>query len=94
MSNKPKSSEIFSMVFHSAPNGEVHDDIIYCGGDPQDIVTIIVNGYSFNAFVNLGHALRQARHFWRENFGDQELHLWADQICINQSSLSERSHQV
>lgn len=68
--------------------------ISYSAGDPHDIEIITVNGYSFNAFANLGHALRQARHFWKDRFDEQELLLWADQICINQSSHLERSHQV
>jgi len=66
----------------------------YCAGDPKETEIITVNGIHFNAFANLGHALRQARHFWRNKFDGQELLLWADQICINQSNPSERSHQV
>lgn len=68
--------------------------ISYCAGDPKKIETIIVNGLEFNAFSNLGHALRQVRHFWKEKFDTQELLLWADQVCINQSNPNERSHQV
>ncbi|KAK1757740.1 heterokaryon incompatibility protein-domain-containing protein [Echria macrotheca] len=68
--------------------------ISYCAGSPKNIEPIIVNGCSFNAFANLGHALRQARYFWRDKFDEQELLLWADQVCINQSSHLERSHQV
>ncbi|PZD42043.1 HET domain containing protein [Pyrenophora tritici-repentis] len=66
----------------------------YCAGDPKKTEIITVNGIEFNAFANLGHALRQARHFWRDRFDGQELLLWADQVCINQSNPSERSHQV
>lgn len=40
--------------------------ISYCAGDPNDVETVIVNGLPFNAFANLGHALRQARHFWKD----------------------------
>lgn len=68
--------------------------ISYCAGDPKDIEKVIINGLSFNAFANLGHALRQARHFWKDKFDKHELLLWADQICINQDSPSERPHQV
>jgi len=66
----------------------------YCGGDPKETEIITVNGINFNAFANLGHALRQAGHFWRDKFDGQGLLLWADEICIKQSNLSERSHQV
>ncbi|CAA9962099.1 HET domain containing protein [Pyrenophora teres f. maculata] len=66
----------------------------YYAGDPKNTETITVNSIEFNAFANLGHALRQARHFWRDRFDGEELLLWADQVCINQSNPSERSHQV
>lgn len=66
----------------------------YCAGDPKNTEAILVNGVEFNAFANLGHALRQARFFWKDRYQDTELLLWADQICIDQSTPSERSHQV
>jgi hypothetical protein len=69
--------------------------ISYCAGDPKKTEVIVVNGVEFNAFANLGHALRQARHFWTDRFNNnQELILWVDQVCINQSNPLERSHQV
>jgi hypothetical protein len=68
--------------------------VSYCAGDPKKTETILIDGLSFNAFANLGHALRQARHFWKKTYGDRELLLWADQICIDQSDSLERSHQV
>jgi len=66
----------------------------YGAGNPHTTETIFVNGICFNAFANLGHALRQARYFWKNNFDKQELLLWADQVCINQSNPEERSQQV
>lgn len=66
----------------------------YCAGSPRNTETILVNGRKFNAFANLGHALRIARNFWKEKHGAAELLLWADQVCINQSDVNERSHQV
>jgi hypothetical protein len=68
--------------------------ISYCAGDPKNTETVLVNGVQFNAFANLGHALRQARHFWKTHHAGRQLLLWADQICINQSDRPERSHQV
>ncbi|CAO2650619.1 Nn.00g019110.m01.CDS01 [Neocucurbitaria sp. VM-36] len=68
--------------------------ISYCAGDPKKTETIYINGRTFNAFSNLGHALRLVRDFWKEKFGTRELLLWADQVCINQSNPNERSHQV
>ncbi|KAF5013715.1 hypothetical protein FDECE_314 [Fusarium decemcellulare] len=66
----------------------------YCAGSPKNIEQVVVDGICFNAFANLGHALRQARHFWKDKFDKRELLLWADQICINQNNPLERSHQV
>lgn len=40
--------------------------ISYCAGDPKDTEEIIVNSIQFNVFARLGHALRQARYFWKE----------------------------
>ncbi|ORX97021.1 heterokaryon incompatibility protein-domain-containing protein, partial [Clohesyomyces aquaticus] len=68
--------------------------ISYAAGDPKRKETVMVNGISFNALSNLGHALRQARYFWKNKYGNRELLLWVDQICINQSNPSERSEQV
>jgi hypothetical protein len=68
--------------------------ISYCAGDPNRTEMILVNGFYFNAFANLGHALRQARYFWKKHNEHKELYLWADQVCIDQSNEMERSHQV
>lgn len=68
--------------------------ISYCAGDPKATEEISVNGAVFNVFSNLGHALRQALRFWKARLPHQELLLWVDQVCIDQSNLSERSNQV
>lgn len=48
----------------------------------------------FNAFANLAQAIDETCHY-RESVHNETSHLlWADQICINQSNLAERSHQV
>ncbi|KAJ4302018.1 hypothetical protein N0V88_002151 [Collariella sp. IMI 366227] len=70
--------------------------ISYCAGSPTNTRPILVNGVPFNVFANLAHALDITRDFWAKNFPDQPTSclLWADQICINQTNLAERSHQV
>lgn len=67
----------------------------YCAGDPRKTETLYVNEMMFNAFANLGHALREVKLFWEKNGSSvaEEL-LWVDQICIDQSKPDERSHQV
>lgn len=63
----------------------------YCAGDPKQF---LLNGRKFNVFANLGRAIMEARQFWIKMFGTRECVLWVDQICIDQSNLLERSHQV
>lgn len=81
----------------SAPVAELRGKYLalsYCAGDPRNTEIILVNGVQCNVFANLCHALTCARHFWTTQPGDEDFLLWADQICINQADLSERSHQV
>ncbi|KAK4170802.1 putative heterokaryon incompatibility protein [Triangularia setosa] len=68
--------------------------ISYCAGDPRRTKAILVNGIQFNVFENLAHVLDMTRDFWRRTFPGKECIIWADQICINQFNLAERSHQV
>ncbi|KAK3326178.1 heterokaryon incompatibility protein-domain-containing protein [Apodospora peruviana] len=75
--------------------------ISYCAGNPAHTRTILVNGVPFHVFANLAHALDITRDFWAKRPSSsfpgenkKECLLWADQICINQSNLRERSHQV
>ncbi|KAE9366569.1 hypothetical protein N431DRAFT_561970 [Stipitochalara longipes BDJ] len=67
----------------------------YCAGNPKNTARIIINGLEFNAFANLGLALKEVMTYWRRTgalFGENWL--WVDQVCINQSDPGERSHQV
>ncbi|KAJ3535165.1 hypothetical protein NM208_g7247 [Fusarium decemcellulare] len=66
----------------------------YCAGDVRQTDVILVNGLKFNVFANLKHALTVAQRFRNKEIGDDDFLLWVDQICIDQSNLSERSHQV
>ncbi|RSL46216.1 hypothetical protein CEP54_013958 [Fusarium duplospermum] len=81
----------------SAPIAELrskYSALSYCAGNPRNTEIILVNGVKCNVFANLCHALTCARHFWTTKPRDGDFLLWADQICINQADLSERSHQV
>jgi hypothetical protein len=66
----------------------------YCARDPQKTIPILVNDREFNAFATLAHGIANVHHFWNIERPGEELLLWVDQICINQSKSSERSHQV
>lgn len=81
----------------SAPIAELRGKYLalsYCAGNARNTETILVNGAKCNVFANLCHALTCARHFWTTKPKDKAFMLWADQICINQADLPERSHQV
>ena len=69
------------------------DAVDYCGlsytwGNPNDRRPIWLDGVRFEVTVNLEEALRQLRQ------DDDDLVLWVDAICIDQSNLAERSSQV
>ena len=66
----------------------------YCAGNPNQTRVIMVNGLEFNIFANLGHALDEVLGIWQATNGQDDFLLWVDQICIDQSNVEERSHQV
>ncbi|KAH7410062.1 heterokaryon incompatibility protein-domain-containing protein [Phaeosphaeria sp. MPI-PUGE-AT-0046c] len=72
----------------------VYTAISYCAGDPNKTRSILVNGLHFNAFANLSHAIEEVYKYRAQKYGDVEALLWIDQICIDQSNPTERSHQV
>ena len=63
----------------------------YVWGDPDVTETVIVNGISLQVTVNLATALR---HLQATNVRLILDAFWADGICIDQSNLKERAHQV
>lgn len=76
-------------------NDNNYTAISYAAGSYEETEVIYVNGIRFNAFANLARALRQAaRAMEKEQLQGYPRLIWADQICINQSNLDERSHQV
>ena len=60
----------------------------YCAGDPRDCCAISFNGRPFNIFRSLFLALL----YFREP--NEQLILWLDQLCINQTNIEEREAQV
>lgn len=73
------------------PSGTGYLALSYCAGDANDTVLIKVDGHDFKVFRNLFTALRQFRSMIPESVTIQA---WIDQICIDQSNVEERGHQV
>ncbi|KAK1708186.1 heterokaryon incompatibility protein-domain-containing protein [Colletotrichum acutatum] len=68
--------------------------ISYYSGNPKDTVPVWIEGIKMNIFSNLAKGIENAAGFWKKGSPNQPLRLWVDQICINQSDLPEKSHQV
>ncbi|KAF1950223.1 HET-domain-containing protein, partial [Byssothecium circinans] len=64
--------------------------VSYTWGDASQTRSILLNGSPFPVRENLWNFLDQMER----NHDDQQLPLWIDALSINQSDLTERSHQV
>ncbi|KAI0141584.1 heterokaryon incompatibility protein-domain-containing protein [Xylariaceae sp. FL1272] len=74
---------------HSLVTGvQQYEALSYCWGDPGTTKPILVDGGVLEVTVNLRSALRHLR------LPDEPRVLWIDAICIDQSNVDERSHQV
>jgi hypothetical protein len=69
---------------------EPYEALSYGWGDPTRSSEIILNG----SLLPITHNLEQALRSLRSNNGGSARSLWVDAICINQSHVSERNHQV
>jgi hypothetical protein len=73
-------------------NGKAsYEALSYVWGDQHTKKTIILNGSNFEVTENLYSALNHLRF---EEFEDRSRVLWIDAICIDQTSITERNHQV
>jgi hypothetical protein len=69
----------------------------YVWGDPTITEPITVNGQPFTITINLVAALRSVQKHWCDLYPErnaEDIRLWADAICIDQSNMDERSNQV
>jgi hypothetical protein len=60
----------------------------YCWGHPKNLTSVTLNDQEFRVTWNLEVALRN----WRST--QEDLIIWADAICINQSDELEKASQV
>ncbi|PVH97245.1 HET-domain-containing protein, partial [Periconia macrospinosa] len=72
----------------SLDNLEAYEALSYTWGTPDNAVGIELNGYRLEAGPNLFAAMTRFRNPTKTRT------LWIDALCINQSSIEERTQQV
>ncbi|PMD21763.1 hypothetical protein NA56DRAFT_645560 [Hyaloscypha hepaticicola] len=77
--------DIYHVTLDTRP---IYEALSYAWGDAKVTSPIFLEGCPFQATVNLVSALRHLRH------EDKTRTLWVDAICIDQSNIQERGHQV
>ncbi|KAK0613702.1 heterokaryon incompatibility protein-domain-containing protein, partial [Immersiella caudata] len=65
-----------------------YDALSYAWGDVESSLALTLNGSRLHIRRNLENALRHLR------LPDEPRFLWIDALCINQTDIGERSHQV
>ena len=65
-----------------------YDALSYTWGDEQDLMPLVLDVRTVSIRRNLWAFLRNLRH------AQIQQTVWADAVCINQSDLQEKSHQV
>ena len=90
-SNDPPQGVIsFTISVRDINHLPAYDAVSYTWGDHQKTNKVIINNRRFDVSRNCWYALWQisSRSQGKKNF------IWIDQICIDQSSIQERSAQV
>lgn len=83
--SEPIRCTMRTVSFRNKPSYEA---LSYTWGDSASNKPINVNGFTIEVTTNLEQALRHLRN------AEQDLVLWVDAVCINQSDATEKSHQV
>ncbi|KAI1504978.1 hypothetical protein F5X99DRAFT_405613 [Biscogniauxia marginata] len=65
-----------------------YEALSYVWGDPNDTITVFINNAAFKITRNLHSALLRLRD------STSNRTLWVDAICINQTDLTEKQHQI
>jgi hypothetical protein len=77
-----------SATYHSyRADFQPYDALSYEWADARNVKEIILDGKTFYIRENLWHAMRRLR-------SDKPVTFWIDAICIDQTNISERNHQV
>ena len=78
------------LTVHTLEDTLKYPALSYRWGEPTDTTEILLDGRPFQVTKNLEAALRHYREVW----GESELRMWIDAVCINQRDDKEKSHQV
>ncbi|KAK9416938.1 putative Heterokaryon incompatibility domain-containing protein [Seiridium unicorne] len=81
----------------TAIRAEIYHALSYVWGDSSNTEPILVNGSTISITTSLADALRRVPRIWGEIYPSrppQECQLWADAVCIDQSSVDEKNYQV
>ncbi|KAK3390294.1 heterokaryon incompatibility protein-domain-containing protein [Podospora didyma] len=79
---------VASLQAYSLDDAPEYDALSYVWGEPKFVALIYINGAKFFVTKHLEKGLQHLRR------PDQDLVIWIDAICINQSSSPERGEQV
>ncbi|OQV11277.1 hypothetical protein CLAIMM_15137 [Cladophialophora immunda] len=93
VSDEPMQATLEVASFKDPP---CYSTLSYAWGNQAEKATIMIAGKAFDASATVDDALRKVRLLTRSDSksGDGRPRIWIDQICINQSDISERNCQV
>jgi hypothetical protein len=82
-------SDVHCDIYHVSLDAQpYYEALSYAWGDATVTSPIFLQGLPFQATVNLVSSLRHLR------YEDRARTLWVDAVCIDQSNVQERGHQV
>ena len=85
VSDDPICCELTATALEEAPP---YEPISYCWGDPNDTPKFLCHGQPFSVTLSLFQALRRFRRKTEPRL------IWADAVCIDQTSGQEKERQV
>ena len=91
-SHDPASRLSGRLTIESLDTAEPYDTISYVWGAPVRTQSIYLDGTSGSSPLPLTTSIHGALR--RLRFPERSRRLWADQVCINQDDVAERSRQV
>ena len=90
--------QLIQEVALAQPDHIAYHALSYSAGNLKDIVQVKIESIDFNVFRSVWEVMQQMRSFNNEHgAGDHAKEwppIWIDQICINQSDLTEKASQV